>query len=76
MNKPQSLARWLNWAGDTFTSKEVVDFLGRAEGAGYTVEVLERTFPVGSIYENGGIWFQRACDESEVRDDYTKGAVS
>ena len=69
MNGQQRTARWLNWAGDTFTSDEVCEFLGRSQGSSYTVDELERTFPVGSVHSNGGIWFQRVNDETEVSNE-------
>lgn len=76
MNGQKRTARWLNWAGDTFTSDEVSAGLTWAarltsvwDNPRWTADELEQTFPVGSVYSNGGIWFQRVNDETEVSNE-------
>lgn len=76
MNGQQRTARWLDCAGGTFTSAELSASLtwwarltSFCDNPRWTADELERTFPVGSVYSNGGIWFQRVNDETEVSDE-------
>lgn len=57
--KHEELTMWANAFGKNLTSSEVCEFLARSCGCYYTVVELEKTFKRGSIYQNGGIWFQR-----------------
>lgn len=50
---------WINQRGMNLTSQQVCDWLKRLAGASITVEELERTHGPGSVYSNGGIWYQR-----------------
>jgi hypothetical protein len=47
---------YVDRSGSNLTKAAVVEYLQRAVGA--TADVLDY-LPVGGIYQNGGIWFQR-----------------
>lgn len=50
---------WVDYDGSNSTSDQIVEILSRAAGTSYTTADLCNTFPVGAIYENGLLWFQR-----------------
>lgn len=51
--------QWLANSGNTYTTQQVVDLLAAAMGSSITAEILERTYRVGAMLRNGGVWFQR-----------------
>lgn len=50
---------WVNRQGSNLTSEEVCGLLVMACGSSYTPKSLEATYPIGTVYQNGTIWFQR-----------------
>jgi hypothetical protein len=50
---------WVDRAGTIMTGTAVSMILNRAAGLPYDAKSLAAAHRVGSIYQNGGLWFQR-----------------